>query len=79
MFAGHRTTTGPVPPLLVIVAGVVVYLLVRKKDGQKVTDALNEPGSKIVNTRDVSTGESGSSKQKLRKNRRITQKNGASP
>ena len=32
---------------------------VRKKDGQKVTDALNEPGSQIVNTRDVSTGESG--------------------
>lgn len=32
---------------------------VRKKDGQKVTDALNEPGTQIVNTRDVSTGESG--------------------
>ncbi len=32
---------------------------VRKKDGQKVTDALNEPGSQIVNTRDASTGESG--------------------
>lgn len=32
---------------------------VRKKDGQKVTDALNEPGSQIVNTRDVTTGESG--------------------
>lgn len=32
---------------------------VRKKEGQKVTDALNEPGSQIVNTRDVTTGESG--------------------
>lgn len=32
---------------------------IRKKDGQKVTDALNEPGTQIVNTRDVSTGESG--------------------
>ena len=32
---------------------------VRKKDGAKVTDALNEPGSQIVNTRDVVTGESG--------------------
>lgn len=32
---------------------------VRKKEGDKVTDALNEPGSQIVNTRDVTTGESG--------------------
>jgi ankyrin repeat protein len=32
---------------------------VRKKDGQKVTDALNEPGTQIVNTRDTITGESG--------------------
>ena len=32
---------------------------VRKKDGAKVTDALNEPGSQIVNTKDVTTGESG--------------------
>jgi uncharacterized protein len=32
---------------------------VRKKDGQKVTDALNEPGAQIVNTHDVSTGETG--------------------
>lgn len=32
---------------------------VRKKEGQKVTDWLNEPGSQIVNTRDVLTGESG--------------------
>ncbi len=32
---------------------------VRKKDGQKVTDALNEPGTQIVNTHDVSTGETG--------------------
>jgi ankyrin repeat protein len=32
---------------------------VRKKDGAKVTDALNEPGTQIVNTRDVITGESG--------------------
>lgn len=31
---------------------------VRKKDGQKVTDILNEPGSTIINTRDVTTGES---------------------
>lgn len=31
---------------------------VRKKDGDKVTDALSEPGSQIVNTRDVTSGES---------------------
>lgn len=31
---------------------------VKKKDGQKVEDALNEPGSTIINTRDVSNGES---------------------
>lgn len=31
---------------------------VRKKDGQKVEDTLNEPGSTIVNARDVTTGES---------------------
>lgn len=30
---------------------------VKKKDGQKVTDALNEPGTTIVNTRDVTSGE----------------------
>jgi ankyrin repeat protein len=30
---------------------------VRKKEGQEVTDALNEPGSQIVNTRDSSTGD----------------------
>ncbi|MFM9936546.1 MAG: ankyrin repeat domain-containing protein [Novosphingobium sp.] len=32
---------------------------IRKKDGAKVTDALNDPGTQIVNTRDVVTGESG--------------------
>ncbi|WP_225205251.1 ankyrin repeat domain-containing protein [Novosphingobium huizhouense] len=31
---------------------------VRKKEADKVTDALNEPGTQIVNTRDVTTGES---------------------
>ncbi len=31
---------------------------VKKKEGDKVTAALDEPGSTIVNTRDVSTGES---------------------
>jgi ankyrin repeat protein len=31
---------------------------VKKKDGQKVTDLLNEPGSTIVNARDIVTGES---------------------
>lgn len=31
---------------------------VRDKDGQAVTDALAEPGTQIVNTRDVSTGDS---------------------
>lgn len=31
---------------------------VKKKDGQKVEDAINEPGSTIINTRDVSTGQS---------------------
>jgi ankyrin repeat protein len=30
---------------------------VRKKDGTKVEEALNEPGSTIVNTRDVTTGQ----------------------
>ncbi len=32
---------------------------VRKKEGTKVTDALNEPATQIVNTRDAITGESG--------------------
>lgn len=31
---------------------------VRDKDGQAVTDLLSEPGTQIVNTRDVSTGDS---------------------
>ena len=31
---------------------------VKKKDGQAVTDALAEPGSTLVNTRDITTGES---------------------
>lgn len=31
---------------------------VKKKEAEKVTDALNEPGTQIVNTRDVTTGES---------------------
>lgn len=31
---------------------------VKKKDGQKVTDLLNEPGTTVVNARDVVTGES---------------------
>jgi ankyrin repeat protein len=31
---------------------------VRKKDGQKVEDALAEPGTTIINTRDVTSGES---------------------
>lgn len=31
---------------------------VKKKDGAAVTDKLNEPGSTIVNTRDLTTGES---------------------
>ena len=31
---------------------------VKKKDGAKVNDMLNEPGSTIVNTRDVTTGQS---------------------
>lgn len=30
---------------------------VRKQEGQEVTDALSEPGSQIINTRDVTTGE----------------------
>jgi ankyrin repeat protein len=30
---------------------------VKKKDGQKVTDFLNEPGTTIVNTRDIVSGE----------------------
>lgn len=31
---------------------------VRKKEGEKVTEALNEPGTQIINTRDVTTGHS---------------------
>lgn len=31
---------------------------VKKKDGEKVTDALNVPGSQVVNTKDITTGES---------------------
>ena len=31
---------------------------VKKREGDKVTDALSEPGSTIINTRDVTTGES---------------------
>lgn len=31
---------------------------VKKKEGQKVEDAINEPGSTVVNSRDVTTGES---------------------
>lgn len=31
---------------------------VRKKDGEKVTEALNEPGSQIINTKDFTTGQS---------------------
>lgn len=30
---------------------------VRKQEGQEVTDAVSQPGSQIINTRDVSTGE----------------------
>lgn len=30
---------------------------VRKKDGQAVTDALDQPGSNLVNTRDITSGE----------------------
>ncbi len=30
---------------------------VKKKDGQKVTDMLEEPGSTIINTRDITTGQ----------------------
>lgn len=32
---------------------------VRKKDGNAVTNALDEPGSTLINTRDVTTGETG--------------------
>ena len=32
---------------------------VRKKDGTAVTDALDEPGPTLINTRDVTTGETG--------------------
>jgi ankyrin repeat protein len=30
---------------------------VRKKEGEKVTDALNEPGTQIINTKDFTTGQ----------------------
>jgi ankyrin repeat protein len=32
---------------------------VKKKDGQAVTDALDQPGSTLINTRDVTSGETG--------------------
>lgn len=32
---------------------------VRKKDGAKVSELLQEPGSTVINTRDISTGETG--------------------
>lgn len=38
-------------------AGFKFLEAVKKKDGAKVEEALNEPGSTIVNTRDVSSGE----------------------
>jgi ankyrin repeat protein len=38
-------------------AGFKFLEAVRKKDGTKVEEALNEPGSTIVNTRDVTTGQ----------------------
>lgn len=38
-------------------AGFKFLEAVRKKDGNKVEEALNEPGSTIVNTRDVTSGE----------------------
>lgn len=31
---------------------------VRKKEGEKVTEALNEPGTQIINTKDYTTGQS---------------------
>jgi ankyrin repeat protein len=39
-------------------AGYKFLESVKKKEGDKVNDALNEPGSQIVNTRDVTTGQS---------------------
>lgn len=38
-------------------AGYKFLEAVRKKEGNKVEETLNEPGSTIVNTRDVSTGQ----------------------
>ncbi len=38
-------------------AGYKFLEAVRKKDGEKVDEALGDPGSTVVNTRDVSTGE----------------------
>jgi ankyrin repeat protein len=38
-------------------AGYQFLDAVKKKEGEKVENALNQPGSTIVNTRDVSTGE----------------------
>jgi uncharacterized protein len=32
---------------------------IRKKEGDKVTEALNEPGTQIVNTKDYTTGQTG--------------------
>ncbi len=47
----------PSPAQAQFSAGFKFLEAVRKKDGAKVEDALNEPGSTIVNTRDETTGE----------------------
>lgn len=39
-------------------AGYKFLEAVKEKDGDAVTDALNEPGSTIINARDITTGES---------------------
>lgn len=65
----RRRTLGVLMPLLAgalvaspaqaqFSAGWKFLEAVRKKDGTKVEEALNEPGSTIVNTRDVTTGQS---------------------
>ena len=41
----------------IIPTGYKFLKAVKEKDGDKVTEALNEPGSTVINTRDITTGE----------------------
>ena len=51
------TLSLPTPALAQFSASYKFLEAVKKKDGTAVTDAIEEPGSTIVNTRDVTTGQ----------------------